>query len=217
MAPKPEPLGESDYKKMGMGEANLWLVYATAFTMFMTPGVIGASVALFGKKADGPCTKVQTIAAAGLGPLYLGFYLLKFAGGLINANLGMARRPTGVNVPDQHIYKVTKGSAEGSIVLMDDKDELYGPFNRAQRALQNFYEGMAFFIVDCLMAGYVFPSTTAVVMTVVGGLKVKAAVDYTKDRELRLKFGMPANILQATLGGLALVTGLRSTYLQLKK
>eukprot|EP00971_Amphidinium_carterae_P315383 6268868-Amphidinium_carterae.1 len=77
----------------------------------------------------------------------------------------MARRPAGVNVPDQHIYKVVKGSAEGSYVLMDDEHELYGPFNRAQRALQQFYEGMAFTVVDFLMAGYVFPSTTAVVMT----------------------------------------------------
>ena len=59
----------------------------------------------------------------------------------------------GVNAPDQHIYKAVKGPGKDSIVLMDDEHEMYGPFNRSQRALQNMVEAMAGLTYDLVLAG----------------------------------------------------------------
>mmetsp|Transcript_30090 Transcript_30090/g.70153 ORF Transcript_30090/g.70153 Transcript_30090/m.70153 type:complete len:219 (+) Transcript_30090:120-776(+) len=210
-----QSLGESDYKKMGMEDINLFVLYPTFQHVCALPGVLGACVSLLGTAVTPARVKVQSVAEHRLGPLYLGFYCLKFCYLFINANLGTRRRPTGVNVPDQHIYKVVTGSNEGAIVLMDDKHELYGPFNRAQRALQNLNESIALLIVDALLVGYVFPSTTGLFLAAFSACRVKSAMDYTHDREKRVFFGMMANFIASSLGGMALVIGILCVYLQL--
>merc|ERR1712151_435489 len=76
---------------------------------------------------------------------------------MINANLGTARRKTGCNVPDQHVYKVMDST---SLVVMDCEGA-NGDFNRAQRAHANLGEVLPTFLVAFLMVGYVFPWITA--------------------------------------------------------
>merc|ERR1712070_967258 len=109
-------------------------------TVFSVPGIVGACIAFFGKKDEFALSRVQKVAANSLGPLFLSWWFVKQIGIQIGANLGTARRATGVNVPDQHVYKVVGGAADGSIVLMDDTHPTYGKFNRAQRAVANLGE-----------------------------------------------------------------------------
>jgi hypothetical protein len=212
-----KPVGESDYKKMGMSDANLYVVYSLFGTVFALPGVVGSFYALVGKKAEAPTAKVSSIVAAGAGPMYLSWVLLKYCGTFINANLGAARRPTGVNVPDQHVYKVKGGSADGSLVLMDDSSKLFGPFNRAQRALQNWYEQLHMVVCDFLLAGYVFPVTASAMLAGFSVCRVKGAIDYAEDRSKRMSGNMASMIFAGGLAGINIAVGLRSTYLQFKK
>mmetsp|Transcript_26650 Transcript_26650/g.61296 ORF Transcript_26650/g.61296 Transcript_26650/m.61296 type:complete len:220 (-) Transcript_26650:49-708(-) len=198
-------------------EMNLFLVYPLSMHAFSLPGLFGCTLAYSTSSSDQLLAKVHSLANAQLGPLYLGFYALKIGYLLIVANLAMTRRPTGVNVPDQHIYKVVKGVGEGSIVLMDDKHELYGPFNRAQRALQNLNEVLASVLVDALMVGYVFPTTVAFCLALFSLCRVRAATLYTAQREKRVFFQMLSNVVANSLGGMALITGLYTLYLQLSR
>ncbi|CAK0885796.1 unnamed protein product [Prorocentrum cordatum] len=211
------PLGESDYKKMGMGDANLFIVYPAFQTVFALPGIIGAYYSLFVAKSDAPVAKVSNIAAANAGPMYLAWVFLKYATTSIGANLGTARRATGVNVPDQHVYKVVGGVADGAPVLMDDSHELYGQFNRAQRALQNFNETLPFFVGEFFLAGYVFPLATSICTAFAATFKLKGALDYTEERNKRMSGNMTANLFGGGLAGIIMVVGVRSTYLQFKR
>lgn len=205
---------ESDYTKMGMGTANLFLVYFVMHNIFMMFGVIGACVALFVYKPEKTLAKVSSVAEGSFGPMYIGIYLLQLCITSINANLGTARRLTSVNVPDQHVYKVVTGSDAGSIVLMDDEDD-YGKFNRAQRSLQNFYEAFGMVILNYIFAGYVFPYTATVCLATFGLLRLKSALDYTRDRMERMKAGMAANLAGGSLGGIVVTIGIYATYLEL--
>eukprot|EP00933_Yihiella_yeosuensis_P053864 TRINITY_DN5216_c2_g4_i1.p1 TRINITY_DN5216_c2_g4~~TRINITY_DN5216_c2_g4_i1.p1 ORF type:complete len:220 (-),score=39.98 TRINITY_DN5216_c2_g4_i1:77-736(-) len=210
------PLGESDYKKMGMGEANLFVMYPTFQTVLAVPGIVGACYALLFAKSEGPTSKVTSIVAAKAGPLYLAWAFLKYMTAIIGANLGTTRRATGVNVPDQHVYKVVGGSADGSIVLMDDQHELYGPFNRAQRALQTLNEGLPLFVGDFFLAGYVFPLATSLCTAGFAVARVKGALDYAEERTKRMSGNMTGSLFSFGLAGMIMTIGARSTYLQIK-
>eukprot|EP00928_Gymnodinium_smaydae_P061581 TRINITY_DN45626_c0_g1_i1.p1 TRINITY_DN45626_c0_g1~~TRINITY_DN45626_c0_g1_i1.p1 ORF type:complete len:244 (-),score=51.55 TRINITY_DN45626_c0_g1_i1:96-749(-) len=214
--PKPTA-ADSDYKKMGMGEANLYLVYAAFGQVFALPGIVGACVALFGVKSEAARGKVETLAAAGAGPLYLGWWFLKLLTTQVAASLGTSRRSTGVNVPDQHVYKIVDGSAEGSMVLMDDS-AANGRFNRAQRAYTNLVsEVIPPFLGDFLLAGFVFPWTTALLTSAFGCFRLKGALDYADERTKRMTGNMTANICASGLAGIVLTSGAYATYLELKK
>merc|ERR1719161_1509856 len=158
--------------------------------------------------------KVETLASLSLGPLYLGYGALQLFILQINANLGMARRPTGCNVPDQHIYTVKK--QDGSVVLMESEG-MYGRFNRAQRALQNTNEVLPSYLANFFSVGYVFPWLTSGITVLWGMLRMKGAFDYTDERNSRQGGNLPAMLLMGILQGLGLAIGARALMLELKK
>mmetsp|Transcript_1025 Transcript_1025/g.2097 ORF Transcript_1025/g.2097 Transcript_1025/m.2097 type:complete len:218 (-) Transcript_1025:80-733(-) len=211
-----EPPRESDYKKMGMGEANLYVVYPAFGMVFSVPGIIGACASLFWMKTPSVRGKASTLANNSLGPLYISFFLYRMCHTMINANLGTARRASCINVPDQQVYKVVGGPADKSLVLMDDEHELYGPFNRAQRALQNLNENLPLVMTDFLLTGFVFPWTTAVCGFLTGVFRFIGAKGYTQERMERMKGNMTSGLFLGVINGMSLTVGAYSTYLELK-
>jgi len=193
--------GVSDYKQMGMGSANLFVVYPAFGLVFGLPGIVGAAIA-FWKSSPGPSNKAKSIALNNAGPLFLAAYFLRQCMTMINANLGTARRKTNVNVPDQHVYKVVDGPAAGSMVLLDDSHSLFGPFNRAQRALQNVNETSALAVTDFFLAGYVFPWSTALCTMAFGLFRLKGAIAYTEERMKRMTGNMAANVFGSSITGM---------------
>jgi len=63
--------------------------------------------------------KITLLAEYELGFVYISIFAMKFFFQMVSANMGTARRTTRVNNPDQHIYRVYGGPANGSTVLMD--------------------------------------------------------------------------------------------------
>lgn len=210
-------LGKSDYEKMGMGEANLFKLYTTISTVFAIPGVIGACIALFVTKSHNPRAKLANVVAADAGPLYLSWAFGKAMMTFVAANLGTARRASGCNAPDQHVYKVTGGPADGSTVLMDEAHPLHGRFNRAQRALGLLTENSTTFAMDFLLAGYVFPVVTSLCASAYYIARLKGAVDYTEDRMKRLAGFQTGALLQGGMAGIIWVVGFYGTRALFKK
>lgn len=195
---------DSDYSKMGMKTAPLFVVYTAILMTFAGIGV-AISAALY--QLSPRSLALETLRSYNLGPVYLAVFLMRLAFQLINANLGMARRSTRCNVPDQHVYRVYGGAGDGALVLMNDAGP-FGPFNRAQRALANFEEYMAFFCVQLCMAGFVFPWTALVCSVVIGAGRLKSAVDYTKDRNSRIGGNMLSFLALGVLDGAGLFVGI---------
>lgn len=210
-------LGKSDYETMGMGQANLYQLYSGFQVVFSLPGIIGACIALFVTKSQNPRAKLANIVAADAGPLYLSWAFGKLISTWVAANLGTARRLSGCNAPDQHVYKVTGGPADGSTVLMDDAHPLHGPFNRAQRGLGLLVENSTTFAMDFLLAGYVFPVVTSLCASGYYLARFKSARDYTDDRTKRLSGFQAAGLAQGGLAGIIWAVGLYATGRLLKK
>jgi len=194
----------SDYNKMGMGTTNLFAAYSAFTTVFCLPGVLGAVTALTYCQHAASLAKVERVTRASLGPLYVAFIVLKYAIVFMNANLGTARRSSGVNIPDQHVYKVLES---GVLVLMDS-EEPKGSFNRAQRAVQNLYEVLPMFLISLLFAGFVFPWTASILTVVFALARLKSALDYTKERMARMKGNMLGSVLNGSLDGIVITVGI---------
>merc|ERR1712159_471184 len=109
---------------------------------------------------------------------------------MISANSGHARRKTGINVPNQHIYK-QPGSSE--IVLMDE-DGAAGAFDRAQRALALFNEQLPLVLLPSLLNAFVFPRTAAGLLGLFSLARFKGALDYTEERTKRMSANMLGNL-----------------------
>ncbi|CAE7571146.1 unnamed protein product [Symbiodinium natans] len=134
--PKPDR-NQSDFVKLGVGETSMFLWVPSFVTFLSLPGIIGGCLAM--KWSPSVQARVSTLATLSAGPLYLSVSFMKFMLLMMQASLNSARRESGINVPDQHVYKVVGGAADGAMVLMDDSGP-FGQFNRAQRGLQNHYE-----------------------------------------------------------------------------
>jgi len=201
---------------MGMGSANLFVVYPAFGAIFSIPGILGACASLFWLKTPSVREKASALANNSLGPLYISFWLFRMCHTMIGANLGTARRASAINVPDQQVYKVVGGPADKSLVLMDDEHELYGPFNRAQRALQNMNETLPLVMTDFLLTGYVFPWSTALCGFCNGLFRFIGAKGYTQERMERMKGNMTATLFMGAINGMSLTVGAYATYLELK-
>jgi len=201
-----------DYQKMGMGQTNLYVVY-TGFTgVFTSLGVAAACIPLFMQKNQKSRERVAELALKGFGPAYLAYGVWKFAGILIGANLGTARRETGINVPDQHAYKAV---GKDDLVLMDD-DGANGRFNRAQRSLANVVEVAPSVLTAFLLNMQVFPKAAAACLAVFSMARVQGALGYTADRTKRMQGNMLANVSLAIQEGMIFVAGVYATYLEYK-
>ncbi|CAE7161370.1 unnamed protein product [Symbiodinium pilosum] len=201
---RPDP-AKSDFAKMGMEKSNFFVVFPVFQLIFSLPGIVGAVVAV--KRNSFVQERVDTIATMSAGPLYLAVFFMRFTLMLMQASLGNARRDSGVNVPDQHAYKVVGGNADGSLVLMDDA-EPFGRFNRAQRAVQNHMEQIFPMVLEFLLSGYVFPWTTAALTSGWAALRCYGALQYASDRQARVKGNLPANVLTGSLAGLVVTIGI---------
>ena len=190
---------------MGMQQSNFFIVAPVFQLVFSLPGIIGAIVAV--KQNSFVQERVNTIASMSFGPLYLAVIFMKAGLIFMQASLGNARRDSGVNVPDQHAYKVVGGNADGSLVLMDDT-EPFGRFNRAQRAVQNHMEQVFPMVLEFLLGGYVFPWTTAALASGWAALRCYGALLYAGDRQARVKGNIPATLCTGSLGGLVVTIGI---------
>lgn len=213
VAPKRET---GDYQKMGMGNANLYIMYNAFNAVMMSFGVAAAVVPLFATKSEHNRAKVKDLALRGVGPAYLSYIFSKICGILIGANLGTARRDSGVNVPDQHIYKVADGPNDGGVVLMDDEGD-NGRFNRAQRAVGNMTEQSAAIALGFLLNMQVFPKAAASLFAGCFAARVVGAIGYTRERKERMKGQMLSQLCSAVQDGMVLVAGLYATYIEFKK
>eukprot|EP00438_Fugacium_kawagutii_P030634 Skav218958 [mRNA] locus=scaffold6129:25367:41786:+ [translate_table: standard] len=191
---------KSDFHEMGLGTVNLSVLLPTFAFVFSLPGMIGAAVAFSGAAGKSSAlNRVEEVASLSAGPLYLSMMLVRISLAIALGSLGNARRASGINVPDQHVYKVVGGSAAGSMVLMDEAGEMvhegpwtfedgaFGAFNRAQRGIQNIWEQTFPLALETLLAGYIFPWTTAICISIFTFLRCYGALLYTNDRKARLK------------------------------
>lgn len=196
----------SDYKESGLQEVNLFVM----FTVFMVQfSAVGALIAFGVTSYYPPYEKIHVLKTYELGPVYLGIFFLRYCVQMINANLGQARRPTRCNVPDQHVYRVYGGPADGALVLMNDA-EPFGSFNRAQRALANMEEYLPMFLVQMLVVGFVFPISAAILAGIFGLSRVFAAVSYTRDRKARTIPTMISYLALGILDGMGLYIGFKT-------
>mmetsp|Transcript_62925 Transcript_62925/g.174076 ORF Transcript_62925/g.174076 Transcript_62925/m.174076 type:complete len:135 (+) Transcript_62925:2-406(+) len=128
---------------------------------------------------------------------------------MISANMGTARRACKVNVPDQHVYRVYGGAADGAVVLMDTEGA-FGAFNRAQRSLANLEEYLPLFLVEVLLVGFVFPALVGALTVIFGAARLMGAFGYTRGAKERMAgniIGFLSNgLLDGLLGFLGVVT-----------
>eukprot|EP00913_Durusdinium_trenchii_P028091 g26337.t1 len=201
---------------MGMDKTNFYVLFPAMNFIFSLPGIIGASVAFSGLAGKSSASgKVQEVAALSAGPLYISMMFAKLCIAFAQSSLATARRSSGVNVPDQHVYKVVGGP--GSTMVLMDEEGAFGTFNRAQRGVQNIFEQLFPLTIETVLAGYVFPWTTACCFGLFAFFRTYGALAYAKDRKARMKGNLPAGFAASSISGLVLVTGIYATYLELKK
>mmetsp|Transcript_47017 Transcript_47017/g.147330 ORF Transcript_47017/g.147330 Transcript_47017/m.147330 type:complete len:224 (+) Transcript_47017:80-751(+) len=197
---------KSDFEKIGLGSANLFTVYNLFAFVFGAPGAVAAAAAIFLAPCPAVLEKVSLLRTYYMAPLYFTILVVQFAFLNINANLSMARRPTRVNVPDQHVYRAYGGAADGTLVFMHDDGD-FGTFNRAQRALANFEEALPLLILNVFAAAFVFPWAVLVTVVFISIFRVKGAIDYTTERTKRITGNMASNILASSMFTANIVIG----------
>eukprot|EP00930_Biecheleria_cincta_P028335 TRINITY_DN19774_c0_g1_i1.p1 TRINITY_DN19774_c0_g1~~TRINITY_DN19774_c0_g1_i1.p1 ORF type:complete len:221 (-),score=38.97 TRINITY_DN19774_c0_g1_i1:179-841(-) len=155
-------------------------------------------------------SKISTLAAGDLGWAYLGLFVTKLCMFLTNVNLGMARKESKVNVPDQQVYKVYTGSEKPLGYVLMEQEGVLGRFNRAQRALQNSLEAMPTFLANFLLAAYVFPFPALVAATWYGLCRVAYAFGYTSDPKSRIGGTMLGQFGNQAIEGMVLLAGAKA-------
>mmetsp|Transcript_33618 Transcript_33618/g.81773 ORF Transcript_33618/g.81773 Transcript_33618/m.81773 type:complete len:227 (-) Transcript_33618:172-852(-) len=193
----------------------VWLFYLFLHAILGSVGFAIAQYAVFPREPKS-CDKMKSLASLDLGWLYLGACVLKMGHILMRINLAQARVASKVNVPDQQVYQV-KG-AEGSklgYVLMETEGAI-GAFNRAQRALQTYNEGMSLVLLMFVCAGYVCPFSTFVCAFALAASRLHCAVGYTSSADGRMPGTLISAISQYVLESIVFVSGLSAVeYTQL--
>lgn len=95
--------------------------------------------------------KFEFIHEYQLGYVFLAWFLLHLTRAYLTLNANGARKPTGLDRPDQHIYE----SSDGTQVRMVGSG-VEGRFNRSQRAAYNMDEGLPLFCTGVLLNASVF-------------------------------------------------------------
>mmetsp|Transcript_27031 Transcript_27031/g.62644 ORF Transcript_27031/g.62644 Transcript_27031/m.62644 type:complete len:217 (+) Transcript_27031:77-727(+) len=194
------------------GVTSVFKLYSTINSVQIMVGQAFAhAIYTFGDTAKTDA-KISTVAAQGLGWMYLGMTVMKVANFCVDLNLGNARFNAKVHNPDQHVYKVY-GTGEGATgyIQMETEGAL-GEFNRAQRAHMTNVEGAPWRLVNFLLASFVFPLPAFCCACAAAISRVQSASGYLKGADKRLSFlGMFAN---AFTEGLVLYAGWRALKLQ---
>lgn len=184
------------------------VLYTIFNTLQLVIGLaIGFCIYLFGQTSKYDM-KIDILSQGDLGWVYLGVFVSKIGMMAINTNLGVSRKECKVNVPDQQVYKVY-GLENAGYVLMETEGIL-GKFNRAQRALQNYFEQQPLYFVYFLLAGYVFPLPAFVLASIFSIFRTVGAVGYTKAADDRMKGNILAGFSMAALEGLVLLAGVKA-------
>lgn len=99
-------------------------------------------------------------------------------------------------------------------VVMEE-DGAVGQYNRASRALQQFTEGTAGFILCVLLAGYVFPFPVYVLSTAFAVGRIASQVGYAEEGSGAESLGATVSTLAAaTVEMLVLLAGVKALYAQ---
>mmetsp|Transcript_34832 Transcript_34832/g.68323 ORF Transcript_34832/g.68323 Transcript_34832/m.68323 type:complete len:213 (-) Transcript_34832:46-684(-) len=151
--------------------------------------------------------KLTTLAAQGLGWMYLGMGAFKACSMGVAVILGTWRNESKVGNPNQHVYK-TFGSSDSTPYVLMEEEGVIGKFNRAQRAHMVMVEGLPLLLANFLLAAFVFPLPAFLCAVVFSVTKVQSAAGYVKDTDSRMSIG---NIFAgAFIEGLTLYAGWRA-------
>mmetsp|Transcript_73806 Transcript_73806/g.144867 ORF Transcript_73806/g.144867 Transcript_73806/m.144867 type:complete len:225 (-) Transcript_73806:214-888(-) len=197
---------KSDYDGMCPAPNSLHVLYTKLFFIFASVGVaIGFGLWHFAMSKL-VREKIGVLAHYELGPLYFGLFALKYTFQMISANMGTARRACKINLPDQHVYRVFGGPANGATVLMDPEGA-FGEFNRAQRALANLEELLPLFLVEVAVVGFVFPLFTTAVVIVFSIARFIGARGYTSSVKGRMSGNITSMLVAGMLDGMLFLIG----------
>jgi hypothetical protein len=174
-----------------------------------------AALAYTGEIGKFSRSRVKTLAERSVGPVLISLWFFRVASIFFNSNISMQRFYTGCKAPNQHIYKVMGGSANGSIVLMDEEG-INGAFNRAQRGLQNTVESGPLFLVCWLFVVFVFPWTASAIMIVYALARLSFAFGYTSTVSSRGAGLIISSLCNEAVVGIVLWLGARASYLEVK-
>mmetsp|Transcript_38826 Transcript_38826/g.97245 ORF Transcript_38826/g.97245 Transcript_38826/m.97245 type:complete len:217 (-) Transcript_38826:140-790(-) len=157
--------------------------------------------------------KISTIAAQGLGWMYMGMTVWRLANVAVAINLGSARFKAKISNPDQHVYKVYgSGENNSGYVLMEEEGAI-GEFNRAQRAHMVNVEGSARQLSLFFLASFVFPLPTFICACLCAFSRIQSCLGYVKSADSRMSMlGMFGN---AFMDGLVLYAAWRALAIQL--
>lgn len=152
-------------------------------------------------------SKLAILSTYELGWVYIGLFVIKLGAFTININLGVNRKASKVNVPDQHVYKV-HGSNAGYVLM--ETDGVIGQFNRAQRAYMNYLEQQPLFLAFFAFAGFVFPFPVFVLACIFSFFRFVAALGYTTSANDRMKGNVFAMLASNVIEGMVLFAGIKS-------
>jgi len=186
------------------------VLYSVMTTVFICIGLaIAFAIYTFGSTSKYD-SKIDTLAAGDLGWAYLAMLVMKIFGTMTAVNLGVARQESKVNVPDQQVYKVYTSSEKPLGYVLMESEGVLGRFNRAQRALQNNVEVAPAFLVNFLLAAYVFPFPAFVAATWYGLCRLVYAIGYTRDPKSRIAGTMLAQFGNQAIEGMVLFAGAKA-------
>jgi len=202
---------KSSYDNVIPAPKSIFVAYSMFFFIFASFGVAMAALLYYVVKPAKSLEKITLLVDYELGSIYIALFFMQYFYQMINANLGTARRVSRVNVPDQHVYRVYGGPANGSTVLMDCEGD-NGRFNRGQRSFANLQEWLPAFLVSALAVGFVFPHITACIVVLFGAVRLWSALGYVESTEGREKGGMLGFLFVGLLNGCCIFLGCLAIY-----
>jgi hypothetical protein len=147
------------------------------------------------------------------GLIYFGFWILNLASMVMNINSGRFRYESDVGPPDQQVFKVVGkdlyNKGEGDYVRLIDDNSNLGKFNRAQRAVFNYYEYLPGIFASAYCAGSVFPFPTFVLLCGIAVFRVIFSLGYASTAKGRTVGFVGSMQFQNALDGLHLFGSLK--------
>jgi len=162
----------------------------------------------YGGQAAKTDSKIATLAANGLGWLYVSVVAVRAAYIVAGIMLGNARKASKAALPDQHVYKIA-GDDSKPYVLMENEG-VHGEFNRAQRAVQNMNENVAQIFATMLLAGFVFPFQTFCCACGWGATRLMGMSGYIKSADDRMGGNLLSMLIYNCMEGMVLFAGVRA-------